>query len=85
MLSAEIEAPEFADSFLCFGRFIGSQTLSMLYGYTVDSEDDAYLRAMNQTLHLLSNHIASLGAGLWLVDVFPACERAAHQLTYQFH
>ncbi|KAJ8487799.1 hypothetical protein ONZ51_g3966 [Trametes cubensis] len=53
-------------------RFIGSQTLSMLYGYTVDSEDDAYLRAMNRTLHLLSNHIASLGAGLWLVDVFPA-------------
>ncbi|KAI0325137.1 cytochrome P450 [Cubamyces sp. BRFM 1775] len=53
-------------------RFIGSQTLSTLYGYTVDSDDDPYLRAMNRTLHLLSNHIASLGAGLWMVDIFPA-------------
>ncbi|KAI0360720.1 cytochrome P450 [Trametes cingulata] len=52
-------------------RFIGSQTLSIIYGYRVATDDDPHLKRAAETLDLLSNHIASAGAGLWLVDIFP--------------
>ncbi|KAI0826661.1 cytochrome P450 [Trametes gibbosa] len=53
-------------------RYIGSQTLAIVYGYRVTKEDDPHLKRADQTLDLLSNHIASVGSSLWLVDIFPA-------------
>ncbi|KAI0371905.1 cytochrome P450 [Pilatotrama ljubarskyi] len=53
-------------------RYIGAQTLSIVYGYRVTTDDDPHLERAAETLHLLSNHIASAGAGMWLVDIFPS-------------
>nr|BED42923.1 cytochrome P450 monooxygenase [Trametes versicolor] len=52
-------------------RFSGSQTLSIVYGYRVTTDDDPQLKRAEETLDLLGNHIASAGAGVWLVDVLP--------------
>ncbi|KAI0639049.1 cytochrome P450 [Trametes polyzona] len=52
-------------------RFTGGQTLSIVYGYRATAADDPLLKMVDETLDLLSNHIASVGAGIWLVDVLP--------------
>ncbi|KAH9849405.1 cytochrome P450 [Lenzites betulinus] len=51
-------------------RYTGSQTLFIVYGYQVTAEDDPHLKQVEETLDLLSNHLASLGSSLWLVDIF---------------
>ncbi|KAI8970552.1 cytochrome P450 [Trametes punicea] len=53
-------------------RYIGSQTLSIVYGHRVTKDDDPHLKRAEEMLELLSNHIASAGAGVWMVDIFPS-------------
>ncbi|KAI0823101.1 cytochrome P450 [Trametes gibbosa] len=64
-----IEAPEGYMNHI--RRFTGSQTLSIVYGYRVTEGDDPQLKRVENTIDLLSNHIASAGAGIWVVDVLP--------------
>ena len=53
-------------------RYAGGLTLLVVYGYQVKSDDDAFLLLADHCVDLLANKIAS-GAGIWPVDVFPAC------------
>jgi cytochrome P450 len=53
-------------------RYSGQLTLSTVYGYRVNSNDDAFLTLANECVDLLSQKIAS-GGGIWPVDVIPAC------------
>lgn len=62
-------------------RYTGSQTLLIVYGYQVTAEDDPYLKQVEETVDLLSNHLVSLGSSLWLVDIFPACTFSAYYLV----
>ncbi|KAK0200113.1 cytochrome P450 [Desarmillaria ectypa] len=52
-------------------RYAGGLTLSVVYGYTVSSNDDQFLRMAEECVDILSNRIAS-GGGLWPVDIFPS-------------
>ncbi|KAH9853035.1 cytochrome P450 [Lenzites betulinus] len=68
-LQRMIDSPE--DYMQHIRRFTSSQTLSIVYGYRVTSNDDPQLKQVEATIDLLSNHIASVGAGVWVVDVLP--------------
>ncbi|OSD07978.1 cytochrome P450 [Trametes coccinea BRFM310] len=52
-------------------RYIGGQMFAIVYGHRIVDEKDPYLKRAENVLDLLSNHIASLGAGVWIVDIFP--------------
>ncbi|KAI0764993.1 cytochrome P450 [Fomes fomentarius] len=51
-------------------RYAGTLTLSVVYGYSVTSNDDPLINLAEECVDILSNHIAS-GGGIWAVDVFP--------------
>ncbi|EIW55755.1 cytochrome P450 [Trametes versicolor FP-101664 SS1] len=52
-------------------RYVGAQTLSIVYGYRMTEADDLFLRLAEQTQDMLSNDIASGGTGMWMVDILP--------------
>ncbi len=52
-------------------RYAGGLTLSVIYGYTVSSNDDRFLHMAEECVDILSNRIAS-GGGIWPVDIFPS-------------
>lgn len=60
---------------LLSGRYIGAQTLSIVYGYRMTEADDLFLRIAEQTQDMLSNDIASGGTGMWMVDILPIRQR----------
>jgi len=51
-------------------RYGGSLTLSVVYGYQTNSNDDKFLKLAGECVDLLSNRIAS-GGGIWPVDILP--------------
>ncbi|KAI9063681.1 cytochrome P450 [Trametes sanguinea] len=51
--------------------YIGGQTFAIVYGHRIVDENDPYLKRAENILELLSNQVASLGAGVWIVDIFP--------------
>ena len=55
---------------VAFGRYAGTLTLLVIYGYRVTSNNDPFVNLAEECVDILSNHIAS-GGGIWPVDVFP--------------
>ena len=55
---------------IAFGRYAGTLTLLVVYGYHVTSNNDPFVNLAEECVDILSNHIAS-GGGIWPVDVFP--------------
>ena len=51
-------------------RYTGGLTLLIVYGYRVVSNTDRLLEMADESLELLSNHIAAAGK-VWIVDLFP--------------
>lgn len=51
-------------------RYTGGLTLLIVYGYRVVSNTDKLLEMADESLRLLSNHIAAAGK-VWIVDLFP--------------
>ncbi|KAI9063683.1 cytochrome P450 [Trametes sanguinea] len=51
-------------------RYTGGLSLLIVYGYRVVSNNDRILEMADESLELLSNHIAAAGK-VWLVDLFP--------------
>ncbi len=60
-------------------RYVGAQTLAIVYGYRMTEADDLFLTLAEQTQDMLSNDIASGGTGMWMVDILPCrkCLRLA--------
>lgn len=58
------------DFVFALSRYAGTLTLSVVYGYSVTSNDDPLINLAEECVDILSNHIAS-GGGIWAVDVFP--------------
>lgn len=56
---------------LPYARYVGAQTLSIVYGYRMTEADDLFLKLAEQTQDMLSNDIASGGTGMWMVDILP--------------
>jgi hypothetical protein len=54
-------------------RYAGGLTLSVVYGYEVQSSEDKFLQLAEECVDLLANHIAS-GGGIWPVDIIPALQ-----------
>ncbi|KAG8221656.1 cytochrome P450 [Butyriboletus roseoflavus] len=52
-------------------RYTGGLTLLVVYGYHVQSTDDAFLKLADECISLLANRIAS-GGGIWPVDIIPS-------------
>ncbi|OJT07744.1 O-methylsterigmatocystin oxidoreductase [Trametes pubescens] len=52
-------------------RYVGAQTLAIVYGYRMTEADDLFLTLAEQTQDMLSNDIASGGTGMWMVDILP--------------
>ncbi|KAF7760180.1 hypothetical protein Agabi119p4_10856 [Agaricus bisporus var. burnettii] len=54
-------------------RYAGGLTLSVVYGYEVQTGEDKFLQLAEECVDLLANHIAS-GGGIWPVDIIPALQ-----------
>ena len=63
-----LNSPE--DSQGIIHRYAGGLTLLIVYGYRVVSNTDRLLEMADESLELLSNHIAAAGK-VWIVDLFP--------------
>ncbi|KAI0324071.1 cytochrome P450 [Cubamyces sp. BRFM 1775] len=59
------------DSQSIIRRYTGGLTLLIVYGYRVLSNTDQLLEMADESLELLSNHIAAAGK-VWFVDLIPA-------------
>ncbi|PBK60793.1 cytochrome P450 [Armillaria solidipes] len=51
--------------------YAGGLTPSVIYGYTVSSNDDRFLRMAKECVNILSNRIVS-DRGIWPMDIFPS-------------
>ncbi|KAK0430310.1 cytochrome P450 [Armillaria borealis] len=51
--------------------YAGGFTLSVIYGYTVSSNNDQFLQMAEECVDILSNRIVS-GGGIWPMDIFPS-------------
>ncbi|CDO74770.1 hypothetical protein BN946_scf185001.g18 [Trametes cinnabarina] len=64
-------------------RYIGGLSLLIVYGYRIVSNNDKILEMADESLELLSNHIAAAGE-VWLVDLFPPHTYSASMIV-MFH
>lgn len=69
LLQGMLNSPD--DSMSTIRRYTGGLTLLIVYGYRVISNTDRLLEMADESLELLSNHIAAAGK-VWIVDLFPA-------------
>ncbi|KAI0360725.1 cytochrome P450 [Trametes cingulata] len=68
LLQGILNSPDESQSII--RRYTGGLTLLIVYGYRVLSNADQLLEMADESLELLSNHIAAAGK-VWLVDLFP--------------
>ncbi|KAI0701738.1 cytochrome P450 [Earliella scabrosa] len=68
LLQGMLNSPD--DSTNIIRRYTGGLTLLIVYGYRVVSNTDRLLEMADESLELLSNHIAAAGK-VWIVDLFP--------------